>query len=68
MKDNTDLEGFMERARKLGAVDTKVIDPASVITAAWVKLKCQFGCSEYGGSLCCPPNTPTAEEMRKGNI
>ena len=28
-------------------------------------MKCQFGCDGYGSNLCCPPNTPTPEEMRK---
>ena len=28
-------------------------------------MKCQFGCSGFGLSLCCPPRTPTPDEMRK---
>ncbi|MCX8110975.1 MAG: DUF2284 domain-containing protein, partial [Syntrophorhabdaceae bacterium] len=31
----------------------------------WVRMKCQFGCPNYGMSLCCPPHTPTPEETRK---
>ncbi len=34
-------------------------------TAPWVRLKCQFGCGGFGSSLCCPPRTPTPEEMRR---
>ena len=28
-------------------------------------MKCQFGCAGYGRTRCCPPYTPTPEEMRK---
>lgn len=65
MKENTDLNRFLERADELGAVDARVIDPASIITAAWVRLKCQFGCGGYNGGLCCPPYSPTPDETRK---
>ena len=64
MKENADLNGFLQRARELGAADAKVIDAASIATAAWVKLKCQFGCSGYNSSLCCPPRSPTPKETR----
>ena len=65
MKENADLDGFLQRACELGAVDAKIIDPASVVTAAWVRAKCHFGCGGYNGSLCCPPHTPTPDETRK---
>lgn len=40
------------------------IRPAAVVTAPWTLYKCQFGCSVYGKSYCCPPNTPTYKETR----
>lgn len=49
----------------MGAIEARVIRPASVITAAWVRMKCQFGCGGYGSNLCCPPFTPTPEETRR---
>ena len=64
-KENADLNGFLQRACELGAVDAKVIDPDSVITAAWVRIKCHFGCGGYSNGLCCPPFTPTPDETRK---
>jgi len=45
-------------------IDAKMIRPADVETAGWVRLKCQYGCDGYGSSLCCPPYTPTPEQMR----
>jgi predicted metal-binding protein len=59
-----DLERFVERACELGALEAKLIDASSIVTAAWVRLKCQFGCGGYGGSHCCPPNTPTPLETQ----
>lgn len=52
----------MDRAVALGAESAKKIDPATVVTAPWVRLKCRFGCGGYGSSLCCPPHTPTPAE------
>ena len=43
----------------------KVINPRSIVTAEWVRMKCQYGCPGYGGRLCCPPHTPTPEVTRK---
>jgi predicted metal-binding protein len=51
--------------KKPGVVDVCIISPSDVETAAWVRLKCQFGCDGYGQCLVCPPFTPTPGEMRK---
>jgi predicted metal-binding protein len=59
------LETYLVRARELGALDARVIDAESVSVAAWVRLKCRYGCGGYGSSLCCPPNSPTPEETRE---
>jgi predicted metal-binding protein len=58
-----DLHRFEGVARRLGAEDAKIIDAASVKTAPWVRLKCQFGCGGYGQGYCCPPHSPTPQEM-----
>ncbi len=59
------LRRFVERARKLGAIEAKIIRAGSVITAPWVRMKCQFGCDGYNASPCCPPYTPTPAQMRE---
>jgi predicted metal-binding protein len=66
--DRSDLSD--EALRRLvserpGVKATKIVLPAEVETAAWVRLKCQFGCDGYGQCLVCPPFTPTPEQMRK---
>lgn len=56
---------YIEKAVEYGASSAKVIECKSIITAPWVRLKCQFGCGLYGKSHCCPPKTPTPEETQK---
>jgi predicted metal-binding protein len=51
--------------KKAGVIEACMIRPADVETAAWVRLKCQYGCDGYGLCLVCPPFTPTPEQMRK---
>ena len=51
--------------RKSGVVKVCIIYPPKVETAAWVRLKCQFGCDGYGQCLVCPPYTPSPQKMRK---
>jgi predicted metal-binding protein len=41
------------------------IAPSKVITAHWVRQKCQFGCKNYGTRLTCPPYSPTPEQTRQ---
>jgi predicted metal-binding protein len=56
---------YLEMALKKEVTDAVVIETSKVFTEAWVRMKCQFGCSMFGKGLCCPPRTPTPEEMRK---
>lgn len=48
-----------------GYSDFKWMDPREVVVAQWVRMKCTFGCDEYGKSCCCPPNTPTVPECER---
>ena len=52
-------------ALESGASDIKPIEPASIVTAHWVRLKCQFGCKNYGTRYTCPPRSPMPEETNK---
>jgi predicted metal-binding protein len=57
-------QALVELALKTGVQEAKVIDPATVVAAEWVRLKCQFGCDGYGKCLTCPPRSPTPAETR----
>ncbi len=56
---------FIASARKLGAKEAKIISPKTIVVAEWVRMKCRFGCSGYGQSLTCPPNSLQPEETRR---
>jgi predicted metal-binding protein len=45
--------------------DFKWIDPKEIVVAQWVRMKCLFGCSEYGQNASCPPNVPSVLECRQ---
>ena len=59
------IAAFCKSACGRGAEDAVVISPRSVVTAAWVRLRCQFGCSEFGQCLTCPPHSPAPETTRR---
>ena len=48
-----------------GCGDFKWIDPQKIIVAQWVRMKCMFGCGEYGRGASCPPNTPPVPECER---
>ena len=53
-----------QMAMDLKAIKAKVMAPATVKTAEWVRWKCQFGCGGFGSSLVCPPHTPAPTQTR----
>lgn len=63
--DEQDLRRFAALALRMGALEAKIIDPKSVVVRSWVRLKCQYGCGNYGKSLTCPPYSPTPEQTRQ---
>ena len=48
-----------------GYTDFKWIDPKEIVVAQWVRMKCVFGCGEYGRNASCPPNVPSVSECRQ---
>jgi len=59
------LEAYCQRAVEMGVDGAREIDPSSIVTAEWVRMKCQFGCPGFGNSHCCPPHSPTHDVTRK---
>jgi len=41
------------------------VSPGDVVTAEWVRMKCQFGCGGYAMCLTCPPHSPTPQQTRR---
>ncbi len=61
-RPGADLAHFVQLALEMGAEDARLIDASTIRCEAWVRLKCQFGCSGYNKRLMCPPFTPTPHE------
>ena len=60
-----DLTRWCARALELGADAATPLAPGLVVTAEWVRLKCQFGCDGYGRCRTCPPDSPTPRQTRR---
>ncbi len=60
-----DLRDWCERALALGAEAARPLAPGLVVTADWVRLKCQFGCDGYGLCRTCPPYSLTPDQTRR---
>jgi predicted metal-binding protein len=48
-----------------GFDDYKWIDPKQIVVAQWVRVKCMFGCPNYGRKGACPPQTPSVAECER---
>jgi predicted metal-binding protein len=47
-----------------GFRDYRWIDPARIVVSEWVRMKCRFGCGDYGRFGTCPPNLPDVAACR----
>ena len=63
--DKNQFSSYIKIALEKEALEAKIIPASSIITAAWTRLRCQYGCNNYGTNLCCPPFSPTSEETQK---
>jgi len=50
---------------KHGFSDYRWLDPAEIVVAEWVRMKCLYGCREYGRNAACPPNAPPVAECAR---
>jgi predicted metal-binding protein len=48
-----------------GIAGAAVIDASTIVTAEWVRMKCEYGCAGYAGCLTCPPYTPPPDKTEK---
>jgi len=62
MDNREELESLFE---KHGYTDFKWVKPEDVIVSQWVRVKCTFGCPDYGRNASCPPNVPSVSECRQ---
>ncbi len=45
-----------------GYSDYKWLDPREIVVAQWVRMKCMFGCPDYGKNASCPPHVPAVTD------
>ena len=62
MADQAQLQKFF---MSHGCRDFRWINPAEIVVAEWVRMKCTFGCDSYGRNAACPPNTPSVAKCGK---
>jgi predicted metal-binding protein len=62
MTERTKLESLFA---EFGCTDFKWIDPDKIAVRQWVRMKCMFGCKDFGKTATCPPNTPAVAECQK---
>jgi predicted metal-binding protein len=62
MDDRTKLEAVF---KKRGYTDFKWIQAKDIVVSQWVRMKCLFGCPDYGKNATCPPNVPSVSECRQ---
>lgn len=51
--------------KRHGYDDFKWIGPKSIVVSQWARMKCLFGCKNYGKCGTCPPNTPSVSEVKE---
>ena len=62
-KNISSNQELIQEALDLGCTKAKIVLTQTISIANWVKLHCQFGCSQYAKLLTCPPCTPDSDEM-----
>jgi predicted metal-binding protein len=58
------LAELAELGKKFNINEIIHLNTEDICVAPWVRLKCKYGCSKYGKSWCCPPETPDPEKMQ----
>ena len=51
--------------KEYGLTEYKWIAASDIVVSYWVRMKCLFGCKNFGKYALCPPNSPSIEECRK---
>lgn len=63
MNINEEIEKLTKIIRDKGG-DAVAVKTSDIITAEWVRMKCEFGCTGFGRRFSCPPYSPTPARTR----
>ena len=58
------LNRLLDKNRSYGLEKIIPFSIKKIDVAEWVRLKCQFGCSQYNTNWCCPPASPDLVKVR----
>lgn len=58
-----DMESILSELKAVHE-DLRPIPTEIIVVSDWVRLKCRYGCENYGNHLSCPPFTPKPPETR----
>lgn len=64
-KQLEEIECLEDIFRKHEISDFRWIEASQIVTAQWVRMKCMFGCGDYGQCASCPPNVPSVAECER---
>jgi len=59
------IDALKKLFHKQGYTDFRWLDPQDIVVAQWVRMKCQFGCPDYGRAGACPPHTPSVADCER---
>jgi predicted metal-binding protein len=59
------VEDVERLAVTAGFPDHRWTTGSDVVVKHWVRLKCTYGCGDYGKQVCCPPNVPSIADCRE---
>ncbi len=60
-----DRQALEELFKARGYRDFRWIDPKTIVVGQWVRMKCLFGCGDYGKCATCPPEVPSVEDCER---
>jgi predicted metal-binding protein len=58
------LKELLEKGKEYGLTKVVPFSTEELVVAEWVRMKCRYGCKQYGTNWCCPPATPSPEKVR----
>ena len=58
-------ENAVDEILKNQGYDFKWISGDDVVVSQWVRMKCTYGCPDYGAKATCPPHVPSIAECRE---
>ena len=63
-REHNTIKKLAQLGKKYNIHEVIPLKTSDICVAQWVRLKCKYGCKNYGTSWCCPPETPESDKTR----